>query len=1270
MPIPDVQARGRKKSGYASQRAQAGAGARTKPRRRSQGVPARVGVGAAVRTAPVRSGVGVRQAAPPRVGVGARRRAEQTRSKARRYYRSLGQDQRKSLVKEAARRERKGKRLNVEQRTVLAHHRKVRAGREAAGAQARSTRLLPVVGRAAQVAVDGRLSKGERKLAAKVLVAAMKPRAAVGVGAARRPVVGLGGRGGPAVEAGAGARVGKVGTAERIGPSGSVGLATSQLSKEVRGAGEITKVAGAIRSSRVLRKVSVPAASRLLAAAGADRPAAFLKRVSENALKDTVDIPAQAVPSSYQFGRAIVKGVQGDTKPARALARDLLEHDPAALLAQGKVRKSVEAAVEHPVVALLEARGVKGAAGRGAGAGLRKSPSARARQLGSTRRASRTLPGSGVVEGRRYSRDVINKAAQVALERRRVRRAADAGRRASRLPEGERRDKLNVKAAKGRPRVSDREIKRQVDETVAASEQVRRVGREQARQEANRAVRKAGGKRVAKSPLLSPVAQGIVRADRADVQAYVRELTFEARRLSGSELRANKVLRRELGKGLRDKKLDMGKLRAAARAYEAATRPQQERLVRTGMLGGEQAELARLLPFAARRMRDRFEGAQKGARLRETAAGELKAARRRGDKDAAGAAADLLGRVDRDYPPLSVAEIRKVMRDQGQDEPAFVTQAPSSRGGRNYFVNWYPRQKAAGQTRTGKATARGLFDPDPVTLEEQAVRARGLTDADRAFRRFVTGFAYKKRDGKTTAFKSRAQAEKRARELTVTPDGEAKAGAVEWVPVRLNPWAGRHEALQRLLEDEGPPAKVREGTAAEAIEAAVSGDDGPGPWALVPAPAAKQLHGHMRTLGAGTAGKTWGLINQAFRTTVLATSTKWLAGNILEAELRAAVAGARPVLDTRLYRKTLKRIEDTQGREAAVEFAARVNSGGHYQMVQRQKVVRDAAQFQGTRLAPVAQALGAFWRTPGPKQAAGAWHLWTRFVFDEVNGKHVESRVQARLAGKYIRREILDERTVAVGSKAVAEAARGLKGTHAQLELGRLVDRAYGRYSKFSPEGRQFIALYTPFAAWTLNAARFLFDVLPRDHPVLTGLLASAYATTQEWREKHGLAKFVDEAVPGWLQGSIPVSGDRKLRVSRYTPFSLASDPAETVAGLALPQISGTLAALKGEDWKGNPLRKNGRELNDYERGLRAVTELLKGTVPLLGQSVRVAQGEGPIPGRLRKEFNPFEPIEPSSKKRKGEKKAGSATFDWSSATASGQVDEFDWDSLKITGAP
>jgi hypothetical protein len=385
------------------------------------------------------------------------------------------------------------------------------------------------------------------------------------------------------------------------------------------------------------------------------------------------------------------------------------------------------------------------------------------------------------------------------------------------------------------------------------------------------------------------------------------------------------------------------------------------------------------------------------------------------------------------------------------------------------------------------------------------------------------------------------------------------------------------------------------------------------------------------------------LYNRAFRKAVLAVSPKWFTGNVVEAAARSLIAHAGPRSYYTAHKALgeLKRIDP----EAHARLQKLSMPGGQAHMIgQTEHTAAEA--LAGTRLADVARAFS------GGKPAQ-VWHAYTRFVFDSLNGK-IESQFQKAQLGKALRdSNLMSDKTVKVSQRAIDDAAKGLTDTNAQVQLAREVNRAYGQYHSFSPSKRYIIRTYTPFAAWTFNAAKFLADVLPRDHPVLTSMLASANQATEEWRKDHGLVvtlgKPLKGAVPGWLRGSIPGAKGSHLRLSKYTPFGLLSSEGGaggTVAGALLPQIMSVYNNLQGTDWKGSKL--GGGEAQNY---LAAALSLLENTIPAanieaelsgkhLPNEAKGAKHPKSLAARARKQFDPFM-VTPASEKKSKKHKGG-----------------------------
>jgi hypothetical protein len=517
---------------------------------------------------------------------------------------------------------------------------------------------------------------------------------------------------------------------------------------------------------------------------------------------------------------------------------------------------------------------------------------------------------------------------------------------------------------------------------------------------------------------------------------------------------------------------------------------------------------------------------------------------------------------------LPTAEIKaKMLKDVGVDDAAFLTQAPGAGGARNYFVSQMEGPKIGGYARTGEAVRQGFFDADPVTLQENVAKAQGLIDAANGWKNHIQDASVRNADNKIVTHKSYKEAVNVARQMELT-DG------VKVVPVRAQPFGGKQSALDELVKSGDQVS----GLADVMLEAtSYHGGKVPkndvGPWVLQPEAYVAQLNAHMKMIGRGGVDPIGQGIGNVFRPLVLSTSPKWLVGNIVEAGLRSGVNRAGP-RSWYTMNKVMKGLEKSDPNLHAVVMEE-VLGGGHFAMSSRVAVHVSKDRFiPGSSLNQFAAAVGAFARAPGVKLLPQLWHAYTNFVMNTVN-RSIERQFQTAMAGKRIRETLMDDDLLKLSDKAMASAARGLTDINEVVALGRAVDRAYGRYSKFSPRQRYWVSTYTPFIAWSLNAVRFVYDVLPRDHPVLTGLLASAYVSSEDWRESKGLSFWAKNELPGFLQGSIPGEGGSHLRASRYTPFGAFAEtggPIGTFGNAFIPQFSSLIDNAGGKDWTGKKL--------------------------------------------------------------------------------------------------
>jgi hypothetical protein len=352
-----------------------------------------------------------------------------------------------------------------------------------------------------------------------------------------------------------------------------------------------------------------------------------------------------------------------------------------------------------------------------------------------------------------------------------------------------------------------------------------------------------------------------------------------------------------------------------------------------------------------------------------------------------------------------------------------------------------------------------------------------------------------------------------------------------------------------------------------------------------------------------------------FTRAVLPYRPTWLSGQAIEGTVRAATQGAGPTSYLRA-RKVLSAME-RQAPGSSKALTDRAVPAGKIGKVMKEfagerKTLAD--EFPGN---PVAHALTQVGRTPGIKQIRDLHHAISSAVFQHVNAQALEAFPQTVMLGRALKKHpLMEHHIIGLSDKAIEEAARGLRETPNQVELARMVQRAYGKYSNFGPALREAIVHWTPFIPWTLNAVRFLGSVLPKDHPVLTALIADSNVATEDWRKAHRLSLRDSNQLPFFDQGGYPTNGGKSvLRLGHYTPFGAAVDPTGGLASMVLPQFTGAYGALKyGVDWKGKPLRhKDGSKYSSAETWLYGLQQLGEAMIPVSQQAHDIATSGHPL---------------------------------------------------------
>ena len=296
--------------------------------------------------------------------------------------------------------------------------------------------------------------------------------------------------------------------------------------------------------------------------------------------------------------------------------------------------------------------------------------------------------------------------------------------------------------------------------------------------------------------------------------------------------------------------------------------------------------------------------------------------------------------------------------------------------------------------------------------------------------------------------------------------------------------------------------------------------------------------------------------------------------------------------------------------------------GGHFGASMRSPRTKAADAFQHTDVAGLARHLVAFAERPVPRRLAQTWRLYTTAVL-RANERVAEQPFQKMIAGKYVHDRYL--RGIGASEKAIEQAARGLMNTPEQEAMLRFVQRVYGQYSHFSPAGRR-AKEFMPFYAWAMNSVRLLGVVLPKDHPVLTALMARSP------RRLRGLAQAArPRPVPGQRCFAGVAAGKlaaRRRRAPRPQPLhadGARRRPVRHRRASVLPQLDAALKGWQGMDWKGAKLRHDdGSEYDPLEAGWYGLRQLLLGVTPAAPAVERFAGADGDLLHRARKVVDPF----------------------------------------------
>lgn len=618
---------------------------------------------------------------------------------------------------------------------------------------------------------------------------------------------------------------------------------------------------------------------------------------------------------------------------------------------------------------------------------------------------------------------------------------------------------------------------------------------------------------------------------------------------------------------------------------------------------------------------------------------------------------------DRHGNKLTAESIRQQREAMGVGEPGFYAQKIDTSLKSAAMQNKFPQRGALPTARrTGEATHKGTFDPGYEAAYTHLIRSTGLRDWSQTFDRIVNRFQARGAGGHALRFRSITDA-KRYMESDEYQQLAAGQKLPEMVPIRTTPFGSTNAAADRVARliddasDTGEAHRAGEQMISKMFtDARDAGDHGHGPVVLVPKHIWERAEDHYTPSSAPRRASQ--VVNNAFKNTVLPTSPKWIAGNVIDNTIRLLISGVGP-RDFFVGRKLIKELEKLDP-EAAELARVRMLGGMHFSTRGRMQVHRDPEDFSNA----VARWIGTVGDTRGARIAFAPWRAYRDFVF-HYNAK-LENVFENAALGRVARTEVRNaagkwESAVKIQPKAMQDLASGLRGTDAQIKFAREIRGIVGNWNTYGPLARKALFDVMPFGAWLVNALKFVYVTMPRRHPVMTGLLAANANLTREQRKQLGLEPGAQNAKPDFLQGGIPHKGGT-IGTQGLTSFGFAGGIPGSLAAMPYAPFQSSFLATKGLDWKGSKITNaDGSPLTNNQKTMYATYLMLEALTPMTSLVRQIREQGGKSAGTstalfpktkpgskkgygyaLKKKLNPFQPTYGGASTSGGGKGTGS----------------------------
>lgn len=950
--------------------------------------------------------------------------------------------------------------------------------------------------------------------------------------------------------------------------------------------------------------------------------------IPKNFFKDLVELPTAILPSLYLTGDAILQAVNGNDDQLNAMLKDYLENGFIPNVIQGDWEGAKASFEKHPLYAALEVSGGYALVGRGAGTVARTGAiGSKAKAVAQTKREDLKI-APGLAAEQRYSKNLITKGFQVRGERKKVRRGEDP--------------------FQATPRQAESALEQQAKTVASGQEGMRRANREEARQvlakDRRRGDPRTGARWEAPKSLQDiavffldgtvrqadtwreDLSGALARFEAERTQAKVAEKNGESQ-WTGAQFNENlrniKDIRKALKNATDADAAKMVEVRTTMREFQD---PQMAEIIDRGVYDATQFRTARARPYAVAHMGARWEprfdngeGKQRGALVDES-----------GNK-------------------ISLSQIEaRMARDEV--DPAFVTQRPGFRGAKGNFYQAASfvkgrRGSIPKAKRTGRASEAGLFDASLESAVEQLISSTTLLDRLKGMDKMFAWAAIRE-SGADGAPAIKFENRMKADDAIQSPEDFGLPTNIPLKAVRITPvgsTTGERQAAQRFLDDEAkqtdnpnisqPSEDVR---ALERLDQELlrkTTDDGPGEWIVVP----EKVFDVVEALAApqNTIGRVVASYANLFKGVILPVSLRWLLGNVVDPNLRSAIAGLTPldwVVGQRLLAELRKYDPDEAKRVETV-----LVGGTQYGTAGRLEIRRTSPDQWGESqvLTNLLRGWLALRTAPGAKQIGDTYARYREFMFRN-NSRWFERQPQIAALGKEARQRLRDVDAswrdgLKAGGGAYTDLARGLTNTKTQVAYAQAIEQVFGKWNRLGRLEKDVLGYYVPFGLWIRAAYSFVGVTLPRHHPIKVAIGSVIEQMTEEDRIALGLSMFGDERLPDYHLGSIPISEDFYFRPQYMTSFGMFSDPFAQLSRSVLPQIDGVFAAFEGLDWRGEELvSRSGEPLGQEEKLGLALINLATTSMPLLSLGLRILGNDAT--GLIARTPYPADP-EPLSKR-------------------------------------